>query len=230
MDVAAAVDARRADIHAALSAEGYFTATGFLGADVCAAMRLEAEQLYAGGEFVQSVSTDAHGQRFNKEGVHAVELDGDEWDRAAWLLEYTAQAMASVPAALNAQWPELAMSEAAYGTKLAVATAGCGSKYPKHVDNSDGSPDHRKLTMIYYLNPRWAPAMGGHLRLYPSVEQDGTEPEPEPVDITPEGDRVVMFWSDLCVHEVLPNLAPRGDRANGAENAFLEPFHYKRKR
>lgn len=213
LTVSAAVKARHSDIMAALDANGYYTTTGFLGADACAAMRLEAEQLYASGEFMQSVSTDAHGQRFAKEGVHAVELDGDEWDRAAWLLEYTAQVMATVPAALNSHSPELCISEAAYGTKLAVATAGCGSKYPKHVDNS-GSPDQRKLTMIYYLNPEWAPAMGGHLRLHLGGIDD------EPVDISPEGDRVVLFWSDLIVHEVLPNLAPRGDRVRGDRYAL----------
>ena len=213
LSVRTAVDTRRGDIMASLAADGYYTTTGFLGADACAMMRAEAEQLYAGGEFMQSVSTDAHGQTFDKEGVHAVELDGDEWDRAAWLLEYTTQVMATIPSMLNAQWPELCMSDAAYGTKLAVATAGCGSKYPKHVDNS-GPPDQRKLTVIYYLNPEWAPAMGGHLRLHVGGTED------EPVDITPEGDRVVMFWSDLCVHEVLPNLAPRGDRARGDRYAL----------
>ena len=211
--VGAAVEARCGDIVAALAANGYYTTTNFLGADACAAMRAEAQHLYAEGEFMQSVSTDADGQTFPKEGVHAVELDGDEWGDAAWLLEYTAQVMSTVPAALNARWPELCMSEAAYGTKLAVATAGCGSKYPKHVDNS-GPPDQRKLTMIYYLNPQWAPAMGGHLRLHLGGTED------EPVDIAPEGDRVVMFWSDLCVHEVLPNLAPRGDRARGDRYAL----------
>ena len=74
-----------------------------------------------------------------------------------------AQAMATVPPAFAARWPALRMSASQYGTKLAVATAGCGSKYPKHVDNS-GLPDQRKLTIIYYLNPGYQPAHGGALR------------------------------------------------------------------
>lgn len=134
------------------------------------------------------------------------------------------------------------MSASQYGTKLAVATAGCGSKYPKHVDNS-GLPDQRKLTMIYYLNPRWAPAMGGELRLHlvrsrrpvisggisggisgvflrREIEWQGSDGVDEPLDLTPEGDRLVMFWSDLCVHEVLANLAPRGDREHGDRYAM----------
>lgn len=197
--VDAAVDSRRGDIMAALAADGYYTTTDFLGADACIAMRVEAERLYAGGKFMQSVSTDAHGQRFDKKGVHAVELDGDEWDRAGWLLEYTTQVMTAVPAALNTRWPELRMSAAAYGTKLAVATAGCNSKYPKHVDNS-GSPDQRKLTMIYYLNPDWVPAMGGHLRLHLGETEDKS------VDITPEGDRVVSTPDNRCHHRALIHL------------------------
>ena len=85
--------------------------------------------------------------------------------------------LATLPAALNSCFPGLEVSGGAYGTKLAVATAGCGSKYPKHVDNS-GLPDQRKLTMIYYLNPAWEPADAGELRLF--------LPEPAPpLDLSP---------------------------------------------
>ena len=73
-------------------------------------MRAEAVELFDAGEFVQSQSTDASGQRFDKPGVHALELDGDEWDRAGWLLEYTSQALATLPAALNSRFPELEVS------------------------------------------------------------------------------------------------------------------------
>ena len=88
------------------------------------------------------------------------------------------------------------MSSSTYGTKLAVALGG-GSKYPKHVDNV-GLPDHRKVTTILYLNPDWDKTLGGEIRIWGKgglVE-----------DVAPMGGRLLLFWSDQVVHEVLENL------------------------
>ena len=51
----------------------------------------------------------------------------------------------------------------------------------------------------------------------PTRECDRTRAQGEPLDLPPEGDRLVMFWSDLCVHEDLPNLAATTDGAATAE-------------
>jgi Rps23 Pro-64 3,4-dihydroxylase Tpa1-like proline 4-hydroxylase len=137
--------------------------------------------------------------RFDKEGVFACELAGDEWNTAAWLLAYTREVVLTLPMLLNMADPSLKISSQAYGGKLAVAVGG-GSKYPMHVDNGGGGfgGDLRKVTLVYYLNPGWDSAKdGGAFRIY---HGEGLEE-----DLSPEGDRLVIFWADGCSHEVLPN-------------------------
>ena len=95
-----------------------------------------------------------------------------------------------------------ALSSSIFGHKLAVSTSE-GAKYPKHLDNVSGGGDTRKLTAVYYANGDWdTEAQGGCIRLYDSLS------EPNYCDVAPGGeggqDRLVLFWSDLIVHEVLP--------------------------
>ena len=59
----------------------------------------------------------------------------------------------------------------------------------------------RKLTAILYLNPGWQRSWGGELRIWGN---DGVVEDIEPV-----GDRLVLFWSDMMVHEVLANTSNR---------------------
>jgi len=215
-------------IEAGLSEHGYFSCDNFLGATINAAMRADAVRMRrtdACGDFkfTQSLSTGADGVTFPKPGVFSAELDGNEWDEAPHLLAYTRELMLSAPAAINATFESSpALSLAMYGTKLAVAEGG-GSKYPKHVDNacecdSGGVPmDKRKISIVYYLNPQWAeqPEDGGAIRLWSKDNQV--------VDFVPEGDRVVIFWSDTCVHEVLANTndAANPDRHRWALTVWL---------
>lgn len=88
---------------------------------------------------------------------------------------------------------------------------GNGTRYVKHVDNP--VRDGRCVTSIYYCNDHWILAEvhsyifskcssllqhGGALRLYP-------ESSAAPMDIDPQGDRLVFFWSDRRnPHEVQP--------------------------
>uniref|UniRef100_A0A914XNR7 hypoxia-inducible factor-proline dioxygenase n=1 Tax=Plectus sambesii TaxID=2011161 RepID=A0A914XNR7_9BILA len=74
---------------------------------------------------------------------------------------------------------------------------GNGTRYVKHVDNP--IKDGRCITSIYYCNDNWDLAKhGGTLRLYP-------ETSAVPMDVDPQGDRLVFFWSDRRnPHEVLP--------------------------
>ena len=58
--------------------------------------------------------------------------------------------------------------------------------------------DLRKLTAILYVNPRWDEDNGGEIRLFDALG------EPQHTDLAPSGDRLLLFWSDLLVHEVLP--------------------------
>lgn len=69
-----------------------------------------------------------------------------------------------------------------------------GTRYLRHRDQFR-SDDHRKLSLICYLNTHWKEEEGGQLRLYLPGETR---------DILPEAGRLVCFRSDLLEHEVLP--------------------------
>jgi SM-20-related protein len=68
------------------------------------------------------------------------------------------------------------------------------SYYKRHLDQFK-KDDHRKLSVILYLNPDWLPAHGGSLRMY--LEDDT-------LDALPIAGRLVCFRSDFIEHEVLP--------------------------
>ncbi|MCE2935426.1 MAG: 2OG-Fe(II) oxygenase [Cyclobacteriaceae bacterium] len=69
-----------------------------------------------------------------------------------------------------------------------------GTFYKRHLDQFK-KDDHRKLSVICYLNKDWQAAQGGQLRVYPADA---------PIDIFPEAGRLVCFRSDKLEHEVLP--------------------------
>jgi SM-20-related protein len=69
-----------------------------------------------------------------------------------------------------------------------------GSFYKRHLDQFK-KDDHRKLSVICYLNRDWKPEHGGQLKMY----LDGEEKE-----ILPIAGRLVCFRSDQIEHEVLP--------------------------
>jgi SM-20-related protein len=69
-----------------------------------------------------------------------------------------------------------------------------GSFYKRHLDQFK-KDDHRKLSVICYLNNNWKEEEGGQLRVYLS---DG------PKDFFPNAGKLVCFRSDLLEHEVLP--------------------------
>lgn len=69
-----------------------------------------------------------------------------------------------------------------------------GTFYKRHLDQFR-SDDHRKLSVICYLNPGWKEEEGGQLRMY--LPQG-------PKDLFPISGRLVCFRSDIVEHEVLP--------------------------
>ena len=78
-----------------------------------------------------------------------------------------------------------------------------GGRYTKHVDN--GNANGRRLTAIYYLNSEWKRDFGGALRLYSHIEEESSF-----IDVEPEADRLILFYSDKrCPHEVLPVVTDR---------------------
>lgn len=69
-----------------------------------------------------------------------------------------------------------------------------GTFYKRHLDQFR-SDEHRKLSVICYLNKDWKPEHGGQLRMY----------FPEgPLDVLPDAGKLVCFRSDQIEHEVLP--------------------------
>ncbi|MCE2996104.1 MAG: 2OG-Fe(II) oxygenase [Cyclobacteriaceae bacterium] len=69
-----------------------------------------------------------------------------------------------------------------------------GTFYKRHLDQFK-KEDHRKLSVICYLNSDWQESDGGQLRIYLDNEIK---------DVLPLAGRLVCFRSDLLEHEVLP--------------------------
>jgi SM-20-related protein len=74
-----------------------------------------------------------------------------------------------------------------------------GSFYKRHLDQFK-KDDHRKLSVICYLNEDWKELDGGQLRVYFQNENR---------DFFPIAGRLVCFRSDLLEHEVLPTQRAR---------------------
>lgn len=69
-----------------------------------------------------------------------------------------------------------------------------GSFYKRHLDQFK-KDDHRKLSVICYLNKDWEEHHGGQLRMHLSNQA---------LDFLPLSGRLVCFRSDQIEHEVLP--------------------------
>lgn len=69
-----------------------------------------------------------------------------------------------------------------------------GSFYKRHLDQFK-LDDHRKLSVILYLNNDWKVAHGGQLRMYLPDRS---------LDVLPIAGRLIIFRSDQIEHEVLP--------------------------
>lgn len=74
-----------------------------------------------------------------------------------------------------------------------------GALYKRHMDRFSRG-DHRKLSVICYLNNNWTPGDGGQLRMFVPGKT---------VELLPVGGRLVCFRSDMIEHEVLPASRPR---------------------
>lgn len=195
-----------------LDSEGYYTTTDILETSMIQRLRDQSIALRESGRFEQSWSEkiiNGIAQRFDKEGVFACEPDGQDYYTAPDLIVYMSVLLQTLPEALSeASLPtaDIQLSNSAFNAKLAVTSPG-GSVYPMHIDNPEGLAmgDTRKLTCILYLNPSYQPLDGGELQLV--VEKNKI------INLTPEGGRLVVFWSDAIPHQVLPT-APNADSSD----------------
>ena len=92
-----------------------------------------------------------------------------------------------------------------------------GTVYKRHLDQFRHD-DHRRLSVICYLNQQWLPEHGGQLRLY-LPQEGGAE---EIVDIVPTGGKLACFRSDLIEHEVLAASRERYSLTGWMLDQYLE--------
>ena len=203
-------------ISKSLAHQGYYTTPesfSILPKEIIQIMRQQSIDLRNQGRFEQSWSEKIDAvsgtvTRFDKEGVFACEPDGSDYDTAPDLIMYMTVLLQTLPDLLNISCDEFkvkpfGLSVSSFNAKLAVTSPG-GSVYPLHIDNTQGIPagDTRKLTCIMYLNPEYKEGDGGELRIFSGKHESH--------DLTPDGGRMVLFWSDEIPHEVLPT-APDAD-------------------
>ena len=191
--------------------QGYYTSTNFIPSESIKVLRDQSILLREQGRFEPSWSekiVNGSAVRFDKKGVYACEPDGQDYYTAPDLITYMSVLLQTLPVVLNDQ-PSLEsvdLSNQSFNAKLAVTCP--GGSYPLHIDNPQGVSvgDTRKLTCILYLNPEYKQSDGGELRLVLSNKDDKIST----VDLSPEGGRLLLFWSDEIPHEVLPS-APNHD-------------------
>ncbi len=94
-----------------------------------------------------------------------------------------------------------------------------GTFYKRHLDQFK-TDDHRKLSVICYLNFDWRPEDGGQLRMYrPSAATE------EVIDVMPLAGRMVCFRSDFLEHEVLPTNRERKSLTGWLRDQLIDlPF------
>lgn len=207
-----------ADIVKVMRSHGYCVIDRFAGRDVLAKALSEAKELNAGDHLSAQMSRIGHG---DDEGTGQRKIRGDvvlwlkpgvpAWTALRGGVPGVATALNTlhnlgekVSRALHTQrigtrHNHLALQPLSSGAMLACYPAG-GTGYVRHVDNPRGA-DGRKVTALWYMQDDWTPEDGGQLRIH---MKNGT------VDVDPIGDRVLVFWSEFVIHEVLP--ARRRDR------------------
>ena len=193
----------------ALSERGWYALDGLLSEDAALHVRSEAATMHEDGTYTLSYSRVAEtGEKIFRPNVYMRELDGESWRVAPTTVVLVSELMQALPSAINRGFDALSrhqhprISSSIFGHKLAVSVAD-GAFYPKHLDNVGSDGDLRKLTAVYYMNAGWdADNQGGEIRMYDALAEQAF------TSIAPVGgggvDRLILFWSDLMVHEVLP--------------------------
>jgi SM-20-related protein len=90
-----------------------------------------------------------------------------------------------------------------------------GSYYKRHLDQFR-QDDHRKLSVICYLNNDWLQEHGGQLRMHIKGSRQ---------DVLPVAGRLVCFRSDMIEHEVLPATRERLSLTGWILDQFLDLRH-----
>lgn len=220
------VELRADEIISGLQSRGWVSVDNFLGIDICDVYRNEAVGFFTRNEMTISKSTrwDAATNSvvtYDKHNVFATQLNGGEsYYDGPRLHEYVVSLVKSLVPIISMRFPEACLDPLMASNKLAVCT-GDGSYYDKHYDNSGGD-DLRKLTVLYYLNPRWRKDMGGAFRIYESAERSLSGPSSD-MSFDRDPDRIefstTAVSTSTCVDEnkaivefETTDINPLGDR------------------
>jgi len=188
-----------------LVSRGWAVLDGAIPPDVCRGIREDVEQLASAGAVHPNHTVvvraaagggPAETAHVPKQGILESDmLAAQHRGRSNGVLSRI-QGGAALRAAVGAGLPGAGGALDTQGVKAQVNEGG-GGCFPVHLD-SDRSVDGRLVTAIVYLNEGWGPGDGGALRLYPAGGGFA------PVDVAPEGGRVVLFSSRSMPHRVLP--------------------------
>ncbi len=189
MSTAVAESSAIARVCSGIAERGVAVEPNFLSATSVAALRGDARQRDAAGEFhAAGVGRAAH-------RVARTEIRGD---RIAWLDESDAapaaqtalQALSDLRRALN-----VALFLGLFTFEGHYAIYPRGAIYRRHRDRFRDD-DERVLSCVLYLNDGWAASDGGALRIHID--------DYERLDVLPLGGTLVCFLSERFLHEVLP--------------------------
>lgn len=98
-----------------------------------------------------------------------------------------------------------------------LATYPPGSLYKRHLDQFK-TDDHRRISVIVYLNQNWKEEEGGQLRMY--LENSS-------IDFLPIAGRLICFRSDKIEHEVLSATRERLSITGWLLDQFSDLRHLK---
>uniref|UniRef100_F1KUB5 hypoxia-inducible factor-proline dioxygenase n=1 Tax=Ascaris suum TaxID=6253 RepID=F1KUB5_ASCSU len=186
----------------ALNEYGWAQVDNFLGLAHCRHLYQETEKLRQRGLFsagqLMANKFGSHSHDIRSDEIYWFE-SGDERAQDAVTIRLLVSMIDSIIVHLNGRVPYKISGRS---RAMVAIYPSNGTRYVKHVDNP--LRDGRCVTSIYYSNENWnVNQHGGMLRLYP-------ETSAVPVDISPQADRLVLFWSDRRnPHEVMPTFKNR---------------------
>lgn len=170
-----------------LAEKGYGIAENFLTKDEVAAIR-GLKVMHANIETLQKAGIGKENRQINE----SVRGDHIEWIDAATAPFELKVALERIEALRNYLNRSLFLGLKDFEVHIARYPAGAG--YKKHLDQFR-KDDHRKISVVCYLNENWQIEDGGQLKMYFPDNN---------LEILPEGGKLICFRSDLIEHEVLP--------------------------
>ena len=177
-----------------LGLSGFFFRDNFLGPQLAGQIRSEALRLVKAGSLRPA--------GIGREGKMDTSIRGDhlcwmEKSQAGFGVRSLMQQFEKLQQSINREF-YLGLNR--YEMQLALYPNGSGG-YKKHLDAFKGRNErNRRLTAIYYLNPRWRHGDGGELAIYMDDSQ---------LNLEPVADRLVVFFAEQLEHAVLPTESER---------------------